>query len=340
MTISTAKAFSPEAAIVGAGLSGLTCARELAKAGLVVNVFDKGRRPGGRMSTRGLDRDLSFDHGCQYFSADAPGFMTEVDAWVEAGVVSIWKGHVVEWRQGDFTENPMTRPRYVGTPGMASICGHLATGLNVRSDVEVFEVRRLDNKWHLLDEAGDLIGRSDALIVATPPGQVRKLVTHSALLATATENVRMSPCWTVMMAFNERVDFPSDGAILHDSPLCWFARNSSKPMRSQSHDCWVVQASADWSAEHIEAEKHSVATRIADQFRGLVGSSLKPVLLSAHRWRYATPTQPLDSGCVFDDTLNIGLCGDWCLGNRVEAAFLSGTAAADRLLQLMANGRL
>jgi renalase len=67
MKISAAKATPPEVAIVGAGLSGLTCARQLATAGLFVNVFDKGRRPGGRMSTRGLDRDLSFDHGCQYF---------------------------------------------------------------------------------------------------------------------------------------------------------------------------------------------------------------------------------------------------------------------------------
>ena len=104
MANSAAKATPSEVAIVGVGLSGLTFARQLAKAGLFVKVFDTVRRPGGRTSPGGLDRDLSFDHGCKRFSADAPGFMSEVDAWVEAGVVSVWEGRLVECRQGGFTE--------------------------------------------------------------------------------------------------------------------------------------------------------------------------------------------------------------------------------------------
>ncbi|MEO9491375.1 MAG: FAD-dependent oxidoreductase, partial [Marinomonas sp.] len=39
-------------AVVGAGMAGLTCANELAKAGFAPVLFDKGRGPGGRMAAR------------------------------------------------------------------------------------------------------------------------------------------------------------------------------------------------------------------------------------------------------------------------------------------------
>jgi predicted NAD/FAD-dependent oxidoreductase len=35
---------------------------------------------------------------------------------------------------------------------------------------------------------------------------------------------------------------------------------------------------------------------------------------------------------LFDSELEIGACGDWCLGGRVEAAFLSGRTGTGRLL--------
>jgi len=39
-------------AIIGAGMSGLACADALLEVGHEVSLFDKGRGPGGRMSTR------------------------------------------------------------------------------------------------------------------------------------------------------------------------------------------------------------------------------------------------------------------------------------------------
>ena len=44
----------PSVAIVGAGMSGLTCARALQDAGFRVQVFDKSRGVGGRLATRAV----------------------------------------------------------------------------------------------------------------------------------------------------------------------------------------------------------------------------------------------------------------------------------------------
>ena len=40
--------------VVGAGIAGLACARALTAGGSAVRVLDRGRRPGGRMSSRTL----------------------------------------------------------------------------------------------------------------------------------------------------------------------------------------------------------------------------------------------------------------------------------------------
>jgi hypothetical protein len=40
----------------------------------------------------------------------------------------------------------------------------------------------------------------------------------------------------------------------------------------------------------------------------------------------------LDAGCIWDQNLRIGVCGDWCQMSRVEGAILSGMAAAGSVL--------
>ena len=73
--------------VIGAGLAGLAAARELQAAGHQVVVFDKGRGPGGRLSSRRAE-PFAFDHGAQYFTARDPEFRHELEGWLEAGVVA------------------------------------------------------------------------------------------------------------------------------------------------------------------------------------------------------------------------------------------------------------
>ena len=78
--------------IVGAGMAGLACAEALTSAGHAVVVLDKGRGPGGRMSTRRLETPLGevrFDHGAQYFTGRDPGFRARVAAWIAAGIAAL-----------------------------------------------------------------------------------------------------------------------------------------------------------------------------------------------------------------------------------------------------------
>ena len=54
--------------VVGAGISGVACARALSEAGLAVRVLDRGRRIGGRMASRSVD-GRPVDIGASYVTA-------------------------------------------------------------------------------------------------------------------------------------------------------------------------------------------------------------------------------------------------------------------------------
>jgi predicted NAD/FAD-dependent oxidoreductase len=50
-------------AVIGAGIAGLACAREIARADVAVTVFERARGLGGRLATR-RDGHLAFDQFC------------------------------------------------------------------------------------------------------------------------------------------------------------------------------------------------------------------------------------------------------------------------------------
>ena len=125
-------------AVVGGGVAGLTAASRLAQAGCDVTVYETGRGPGGRASTRRGDTpDLQWDHGAQFFRADDPTFRALVEEWRAAGFVAEWTGTfgTLDATTGGFlpeTSDAPPRPRWVGTPSMSSIPRRLSETPGIR----------------------------------------------------------------------------------------------------------------------------------------------------------------------------------------------------------------
>lgn len=323
-------------AVIGAGLSGLACANALAAEGHTVQVFDKGRAPGGRASTRRVairGVEVGFDHGAQYFTARDPDTVERVARWEREGVVRRWKGRIAVLGPGGAVESYSDKDRYVGTPGMSALCKRLAAGLNVGFGVKVGQVRRVGEGLTILDADGRSLGAFDFGVVTAPPAQTQAIVSDaSSSLASRAASVAMKPCWAVMVAFDRVIETPYDGAFINVGPLSWVARTSRKPGRVRSFDRWVLHASADWSTRHLERTPDLVTSQLLDAFFEATGvARVKPVWAKAHRWRYALAENPLELGCVFDGGSRIALSGDWTHANRVEGALLSGWSAAARI---------
>ena len=95
----------------------------------------------------------------------------------------------------------------------------------------------------------------------------------------------------------------------------------------------MLHGASDWSEAHFDDPPEAIAEALTAAFRDAAGVALpRPADLQVHRWRYALPDPALDERCLFDAELALGACGDWCGGPRVEGAFLSGHAVAERLL--------
>lgn len=322
----------PRLAIIGAGLSGLIAGHTVAPRGVAVSVFDKGRGPGGRMSTR-RHGDFAFDHGAQYFTVRDERFRRRVDAWIEAGLVQQWDGRVAVAEGGAVSLKDGGPERYVGMPRMSSIPGHLAESLDVQYQVRIGRIERDSLRWHLFDEEGLDLGAYDAVLVSVPPAQAVPLLAHAPPLAQQAGSVTMAPTWAVMATFDAPLPLGADGLFVHDAPLSWAARNGSKPGRP-GHESWVLHGSAAWSRAHLEEAPGTIVDGLLAGFFDATGlDSVSPVFAQAHRWRYAQADDALKVGCLWDDAQRIGVCGDWCHGSRVEGAFLSGLEAADRILR-------
>ena len=303
-------------AIVGAGMAGLSCATRLAALGHDVALFDKGRGPGGRMATRRVEADgtmLRFDHGAQYFTARDPRFVEQVARWEREGVVARWDAAGAD--------------AWVGTPAMNAPIKAMAGRHDVQFGTRIEQLLRAGDGWQL-DGEGAPDRRFDAVVVALPAEQAGPLLQpHASAMGNLADATSSAPCWTIMAAFEQRLPSEQD-SIRHHGAIGWAARNNAKPGRG-SAECWVVQASSDWSRAHLEDEATAVETALLDQLADAIGAPLPPRLaISAHRWRFARSGSAGEEA-LWDAQQRIGVCGDWLIGPRVEAAYLSGRILAE-----------
>jgi renalase len=304
--------------IIGAGMAGLACAEGLVNQGHDVVLFDKGRGPGGRMSTRRIPTSAGeayFDHGAQYFTVRDEAFRRCVAAWMSHGAATPWPS--------------AGKDAYVGVPAMNAPVRLLADRQSVHWTTEVTRIESFDCGWRLILENGEAV-ELDVAVVATPAEQASALLASVAPdLAARAHPAPSAPCWTVMLAFPEPVAVAQD-CWRGEGIIGWAARNNSKPGRI-GPESWFVQASPGWSRAYVESEPEWVADALKGALSDLLGVVLPHCAgVSSHRWRFARSGAE-GSDAIFDRDRRLGLCGDWLLGPRVEAARLSGTALAERI---------
>lgn len=308
--------------IVGAGIAGLVCAARLSESSIEPVLFDKGRRPGGRLSTLRLD-DMAWDFGCQYLKAGDDEFAAQVARWREAGLLAPWAGGPAG--------------AMVGTPAMASLVEAQCAEHQVRFEALVHRLERDGDQWSVVGP-GLHGGPFAAIAVATPAEQAAPLLSlHDLALAREAAAVRSQPCWTVMAAFAEPLAGIPD--FLRDrGGIAWAARNNSKPGRAGA-ECWVIQASAEWSQANLEREREEIARDLLEEFAAELGASLpEPQFLKAHRWRFAL-SYGQHGTTLWNPRLRLGACGDWCVSGRVEGGWRSGVDLADRIIAELASER-
>ena len=336
-------------AIIGAGLAGIACARTLVQAGHRVTVFEKSDQVGGRMATQ--DTALGgFDSGAQYFTVRDDRFALALAT--VPGVCRPWSANTVRVLDaaGRVTAAslPPSEAHWVACPGMDALASTWAQPLQqagqVHTDARVVCIERdrlQPQSWQVSTEsasgAQQVVAGFDAVLLALPATPARALLVSSDLHTPFMDDlsqVTIAPCWTLMLAFPQAVR-PGlttlgpqwNAARSTHHRIAWLARESSKPQRS-SVERWTVQASPAWSEEHLEDQPARVQEKLLKAFSEVTGIRATPSHVQVRRWRYAQTQQPLGRSHLWDADAQLGACGDWCLGHRVEDAFISGLEMA------------
>lgn len=321
-------------AIVGAGISGIAVARQLNEIANVT-VFEKSRGLGGRMAARRAG-DFAFDHGAQFFTARSDEFKTLLGEF-SGSVVQEWLPKIVTLEAGHKTfKREWFEEHYVALPTMNGLIKAMAEGLRVEKQTRVARIEKCGQYWELLDDEGNSLGEFDWVISTAPVPQTIELLPDVFSQRSQLDAVDFSPCYALMLGFEEPLRLNFDAALVRASPLAWIALNGSKPGRP-SGTSLLLHSDNGWAAEHLEDDQDTVAGEMKRALQEMTGIDAQSASYeSLHRWRYARVESALEMPYLLDEENQLAACGDWCLGNRVEDAFLSGQALANALAARLA----
>lgn len=326
-------------AIIGAGLAGLTAAGRL-KEHAAITLFEKSRGVGGRMSTRRAP-PYAFDHGAQFFKARSTPFKTFLEPMLKCGLVKPWNARFAELSPGHLQIRQIAHtegPHYVAVPGMNALAKFLSRELTVQLGTEVGSITKTNGLWSLKDLQGNHLGNFDWVISALPFPQASKVMPQSLTGFSALNAVKMKGCFALMLGFEKALPLEFDAARVSNADISWVSVNNSKPERSKAFSL-LVHSTNTWADDHLDDDPAWVTDHLGEQTSDLIGHDIsKAGHKVIHRWRYANSDERHGNTHLLDREERVGVCGDWFIQGKVEAAFTSGFDMADSLLRELKNG--
>ncbi|MDC1033169.1 NAD(P)-binding protein [Candidatus Pelagibacter sp.] len=308
--------------VIGSGISGATIANLLRKKN-VVDLFDKGRGPGGRASFKRLDKVKGFDHGTQYISPKTPAFKKFILKLIKLKVLKNWDGKHLFLNQ--VKEEKKNHTKVIGRKGNNDISKYLLKNVNCYFQNELKKIDYKQKKW-ILTFADGKIKTYKKLILTCPFPQLLKLSKKFIKNPFIKKKVKMDANITVMIVI-EKTNKNISSYLFNDKILGWAAKENSKKRFKCDSDLWTLQSTYKWANKKIDnniKNKDLNSKVLIDQFFKLTGIKKKKILFSLnHGWKYSSNSNPLKIKSYWNSSLNLGVCADWFVGPRLEAGWIS-----------------
>jgi hypothetical protein len=221
---------------------------------------------------------------------------------------------------------------------MNALAKHLAEPFAVQTQAKVERVEPADEGWRVITEAGEHL-RAGALLLTPPAPQSIALLAACAdqlpseINSTLT-SIDFDPCFALLVTIDGPGQVPPPGYIRPDQgPVEWIADNTQKGV-STGAAALTIHARADFSRHYLEAPKEGVARLLLAAAAPWFGGRVTAWQL--HRWRYSRAVEAGQRAmCIFSrQPACLAIAGDAFGGSRLESAFLSGLAAAERIAEL------
>lgn len=293
--------------VVGAGISGLACARTLARAGRSVQVVERTSAVGGRLARAevpGLDRRVEW--GAAYLTGYGDPVAEMVSAWVAAGLLREWTDTFALAGPDGITGSTTGPMRYRAPAGLRSLARHLAADLPIAYDTPVRQVQR---------DSVLALPRPQAAVLAPWIARIAEQPWEAVTVTIAVFQQRTWPDFQA--AFVNGSDdlalIVDDGARTGDGAAVLVLYEPGRPTT------WPAPAPPATGAG-LRA-----ATRILDL--------PAPQWSRTRTWRLAQPAIADDEPFGYDPATNTAAIGDgWAGRPRIGAAITSGICLAEHLI--------
>ena len=237
--------------VVGAGIAGLACARELVDAGVPARVLERDPQVGGRLASEWLGGRW-VDTGAAYLTADDPSFRGRLQTWRIDGLARPWTD-TLRGQAGP----PTTR--WAAPGGLRSLAEDLARELEVTLGCTVTE-----------------LPPADAVVLAMPGPQALAIAD-----VPAARRQTWSPVVTAILTYAERSWKDFSGFFVNDHPVLSTLCDDGD-RRGDRAPVLVAHSTA------AMAECADPGPRMAEAAGELLGLG-DPVSVAVRHWPYASP---------------------------------------------------
>ncbi|MBD1162868.1 NAD(P)-binding protein [Pelagibacterales bacterium SAG-MED12] len=308
--------------VIGSGISGATIANLLNKK-FQVNLFDKGRGPGGRASFKRIKGQIGFDHGTQYFSPKTIEFKKFANRLIKIKILKKWSGNHI-FLNSKKKENKK-HIKIIGKKGNNDICKFLLKKVKCFYQSEVKKIYYKNKLWFLVFTDGK-IRSYKGIIITCPFPQLKKLSEKFINNTFIKKKLKMDANITVMIAVKKDKETPS--SFVFDDPILGWAGNENTKKRFKSkHDLWTLQSTFKWANKNIDKNKKNLKKNskiLIDKFFKLTKIKKTKVIYSInHGWKYSSNSKPFKIRSYWDTKKKLGVCADWFIGPRLESGWIS-----------------
>ena len=308
--------------IIGSGISGATIASILSKK-YSLDVYDKARGIGGRSSNKKLNKNESFDHGVQYISPKSTQFKKFINNLIKIRIVKQWLGKHIFLNTN--TKVDKKHIKIIGVKGNNAISKYLLKDINCNFNSEVIKIFNKNKLWEIYFSDGSKKFYK-SLILTCPFAQSKKLSKKYIKHSFINKKIKMDANITVMMA-TKKTKPNISSYFFNDKILGWAGNENSKKRFISKNDLWTLQSTYTWANKKINKNRKNKELNskiIIEQFFKLTGIKKTKVLFSLnHGWKYSSNSKPLNIKSYWNSSLNLGVCADWFVGQRLESGWIS-----------------
>jgi renalase len=309
------------AGIVGAGVAGASCAGALAAAGWDVDVFEKSRGAGGRLSTRRMEAGWA-TLGTPFISAKRDPFRSQLRDWVRQGWLEPVRGNILQGRANQSWAQAQMQNHYKPTIEPSQLVRKLLGTAKLHTEARV---ATLQPRTIVLED-GRVFGDYDCVICSVPTVQAIPMLAALPLLRERVAGVHYRPIWSFLMRWEGG---PAADVIKFDDHLL----NLAVRQTSDGPGLWAVHSTHEFAETYLEVHEMEASTRAASALMGLLGLPWPVEVEATHLWRHARPVDTAGGFWVGDRENRVALIGDGVAGVGVERAWESGVRLAQAIMQ-------